>query len=173
MPFVEQTPDEICRALGLSGFCTNWTRSSPRQEMRLLLEPTFHPELCIVFAEGDRGVTAKVACAREKIPFDVPAPTPVDEDEGIIGTTALADLEIRFRNALQTNDRLTQGRDGIRVNIFWRTFNARLIVEGAAPEPADALGRFVAQVIELASHSIRSAACKACLREASAYLRAP
>src|SRR5262245_1871261 len=47
----DYTPDAICRSLGLGDFQTIWKRGLPMQELKVLLCPSFHPELCLVFWE--------------------------------------------------------------------------------------------------------------------------
>jgi len=45
----DYTPGTICRSLGLGEFQTIWKRGLPTQELKVLLCPSFHPELCLVF----------------------------------------------------------------------------------------------------------------------------
>ncbi|MGI9425029.1 MAG: hypothetical protein ACR2PA_17675 [Hyphomicrobiaceae bacterium] len=171
MQLIDQTPDEICRALGLPSFETKWNRTAPDQELRLLLLPTFHPELCLTFSERDATTSVTVTYAQSKMsPFEQPSPSPVDQDTGRLRNTRLADLETSLRKALVEPDHLSLSRDGIIVYIFWRTFNARLIVDYANPEADSALGVFVGRVIAEAYQSIKSSACKGSLAEAGLYL---
>ena len=171
MPLAEPGPDEICRALGLPGFATEWSSDLPIQELRVLLLPTFHPGICLEFCGSDGAMTTTVTCARPDASlFESPSPAPVDQDTGTVVNTSLADLEATLRNALIAPDALTQGRDGMDINIFWRTMRAGLIVQHANSSQHSALGAFVAQLIPLAYTAIKCSACKGRLAEAGVYV---
>lgn len=171
MQLDEQTPDELCQALGLLGFATEWTPGMPRQELRVLLLPAFHPEVCMEFCENDGNTMVTVTCARSKIStFEPRSPAPVDQDSSAVANTSLAELEATLRNALKEPDALTQGRDGMDINIFWRTLRAGLMVQHANSSQHPALGAFVAQLVARAHRAIKCCACKDSLAEAAVYV---
>lgn len=171
MQLDEQTPDGFCQALGLPGFATEWLPGVPRQELRVLLLPTFHPEVCMEFREDDGTTMVTVTCAQSKIsPFEPRSPTPVDQDSGAVANTTLAELEATLRKALNEPDALTQGRDGMDINIFWRTLRAGLIVQHANSSQHPALGAFVAQLVARTYRAIKCSACKDSLAEAGVYV---
>ncbi|MGI9410686.1 MAG: hypothetical protein ACR2OV_11470 [Hyphomicrobiaceae bacterium] len=171
MPLDGQTPDEVCQALGLPGFVTEWMPGMPRQELRVLLLPTFHPEICMEFCENEGTTMVTVTCAKSKIsPFEPPSPALVDQDSGALVDTSIAELEASLRNALIEPDALTQGRDGMDINIFWRTLRAGLIVQFANSSQHPVLGAFVAQLIPQAYLAIKCSACKDSLAEAGVYV---
>ena len=172
MSLVELTPTEICQALGLEGFASAWKSGAPNQEMRALLLPAFHPEIHLAFAEDGAGTRVTVTCAQSKVSlFEAPSPVPVEQDCGLVADTALADFEAALRNALGEPDALTQGRDGLDINIFWRTLRAELIVQHANSSQHPALGSFVAGLISHAYQAIRCKACQDSLAEAGVYVK--
>ena len=171
MQLVEQSLDELCQALGLPGFATDWVPDKPNQELRVLLLPTFHPEVCLEFAENETGTIVNVTCAQARTsPFEPVAPISVDRDTGRVVGTTLSGIETALRNALVEPDGLTQGRDGMDINIFWRTLRVSLIVQHANSAQNPALGAFVAQLIAWAHNAIKCNVCKACLAEAGVYV---
>jgi hypothetical protein len=48
----DYTSDTICRAMGLSGFVENSWTESEQPFLRVVLTPSFHPEVCITVAPG-------------------------------------------------------------------------------------------------------------------------
>jgi hypothetical protein len=63
MQTAEYTADAICRALGLPAL----QESGASWCARLLLKPSFDPELCITFAKRDDGCVAEVRASHEHL----------------------------------------------------------------------------------------------------------
>lgn len=176
----DYTPDEICRCLGLDGFRADyWTRDLPADELKVLLCPSFHPEVCLIFTEGDGekpvavvssaeqerappATNVQVLCAQTHIwTLDKAAPVEVAADKGIVGHLSLAQLEARFREALTQPDRRGSVKiDGMGVHIVWRHYFATLLVEKANPDPDDQLGAFLRNAIQSAFDAVGSAVCR-------------
>lgn len=165
------TPDETCQALGLESFGAPYAARAPRQQMRLLLEPSFHPELCLEFVERDGALRVTAACAAASLyAIEGGDALEISAGEGRAKGASLAALELDFRRALGEPDPRTTGRDGVRVSVFWRSFDSRLIVERANPTSDSALGGFVARAAALAWGAVAQPACRESLDRAGGYL---
>lgn len=85
----EYTAEAICKCMGIPSFeadpaCTNATEA-----IRLLLKPSFHPEVCLTFVNGK----VSVVCARFMIwrQFE-PSPMVTDRAEGAVPAAAFTEL---------------------------------------------------------------------------------
>jgi hypothetical protein len=63
----DYTPETICRLLGLPGFEHDPALQSVQGSMRLLLRPSFHPEVCITLTSCEPEATLEARSPRESI----------------------------------------------------------------------------------------------------------
>ena len=171
MNLEDYTPGTICRSLGLGEFQTIWKRGLPTQELKVLLCPSFHPELCLVFWEEDRQTQVRATCAQSQI-WALPslASVATATNTGSFSEPTLPQLEQTFREALVQPDRRgVVTLDGMSVHIVWRNFDSRLVVEGVNPSADDALGAFVSTAIKLAFNALSDSACRDGLANAGLY----
>lgn len=168
----DYTPDQICRWLGLNGFRTARRHGSPPEELKVLLCPSFHPEVCLIFTEDEGQTRVRVLCAQSHIwTLDNPASVAVAVDESAVENVALISLEQSFRGALAQPDRRgSLVLDGMGVDVIWRHYSATLAVEGANPGVEDRLGGFLRDAIKSAFDAVSSAACREGLATAAAYV---
>src|SRR6185312_60388 len=66
LSFEEYTADAICRAMNLPGFIEpGWTeREHPT--LRVVLKPSFHPEVCLTISRTDNGASISVIALAEQ-----------------------------------------------------------------------------------------------------------
>jgi hypothetical protein len=141
------------------------------QELKVLLCPSFHPELCLVFWEEDGQTQVRATCAQSQI-WALPslAPVATATNTGSLSDPTLSQLEHAFREALAQPDK--QGVvtvDGMSVHIVWRNFDSRLVVEGVNPNVDDALGAFISTAVKLAFNALSDSACRDGLANAGLY----
>lgn len=109
MRFVEYTPDSICKAMGLRAFQFQPEDQSVGPWMRLLLMPSFHPEICLsIHLDGVGGIA-------EVRTFDSlfwHMPTPAHHPALFVETVSL-DLAtvVNFEEAFQKAALATQADD--------------------------------------------------------------
>jgi len=66
MRLEDYTADAICRAMGLDGFIEPAWEQAENPTLRVVLTPSFHPELCITFTStGDTAILSVVALAEQ------------------------------------------------------------------------------------------------------------
>ena len=141
------------------------------QELKMLLCPSFHPELCLVFWEEDGQTQVRATCAQSQI-WALPslAPVATATNTGSFSDPTLPQLEQAFREALaQPDKRDVVKLDGMGVHIIWRTFDRRLVVGSVNPNPDDALGTFVSTAVKLAFNALSDSACRDGLADAGLY----
>jgi len=75
------TTEAICASLGLPSFEQDPACTRATQALRLLLKPSFHPEICLTFADGNVSVVSARAMIWHQ--FE-PAPMLTDRSEGVV-----------------------------------------------------------------------------------------
>ena len=75
------TTEAICASMGLPSFEKDPACTRATQALRLLLKPSFHPEICLTFADGNVSVISARAMIWHQ--FE-PAPVLTDRAEGIV-----------------------------------------------------------------------------------------
>lgn len=66
MRLEDYTPDSICQAMGLKGFIEPSWAESESPTLRVVLTPSFHPELCITFTCGAESAWLSVVALGER-----------------------------------------------------------------------------------------------------------
>lgn len=165
----DYTPEIICHCLCLAGFEADPVLSVVERSMRLLLQPTFHPEICLTIADAPERSIVSVAAAREMVRGQfAPAPVLTDRDKGEIAAGCFSELCDAFAEAADVRgsdividgmpvDALLFRRDVPILRVRWNASN---------PSPFSA---FVARSISVAWNGIRNPACRNALAKAARY----
>lgn len=165
----DYTPTNICQCLGLEGFENDSAFADAPMTMRLLLRPSFHPEVCVTFTEQSGRVAVSVVAARTMVwRRSVPESVPVDRDEGEIDKGEFSALLLGFLKCHKNCDPEPLYLDGMPVD-------GVLVQDGAvavqfrhnAGDPV--LGNFVVKAITAIWSCIGQRDCKSALIEASRY----
>ncbi|MEM4987353.1 hypothetical protein V8G57_08120 [Collimonas sp. H4R21] len=80
------TSENICRSLGMDGFANDRHLAKADEAVRLLLKPSFHPEVCVSFIRSGYDVSLYVEAARMQIwqqDWPTPQPTPTNTAAGL------------------------------------------------------------------------------------------
>ena len=83
------TSEAICASLGLPSFEKDPACTRAMEALHLLLKPSFHPEICLTFADGNVSVVSARAMIWHQ--FE-PAPVLTDRAEGIVPAEDFARL---------------------------------------------------------------------------------
>jgi hypothetical protein len=65
LSFEEYTADAICRAMNLPGFIEPAWREREHPTLRIVLKPSFHPEVCLTISRDDRSALISVIALAE------------------------------------------------------------------------------------------------------------
>lgn len=163
------TADAICKSMGLPAFEHDPECTEAAEAVRLLLKPSFHPEICLTFEDGQ----VSVVCAREMI-WRQSEPSPM------LTYRAKADLPAGMFEALldslvpvvHLDPNAVAGImiDGIPIEVLhFRAGSVVLQVGGNGSRRGD-FGAFAALAVDIAWQCISSAQCRNSLAEAGEYL---
>jgi hypothetical protein len=170
MNTADYTTDSICRSLGLPGFEAGPLLRDADAALRLLLQPSFHPEVCVTFSIVPGRETIDVCAARRMI-WHLPHPTLVstDSQQCEVRLGELSALLLQFASS-------TTGFAGPGIMIDGMPVDAVQFQAGspvhrvkhnvAASSP---FGTFVARALDLAWNSISNAHCKNAIASAAEY----
>lgn len=168
----EYTPDCICRCLGLAGFGSDPLLAAPGGTvMRMLLLPSFHPEVCITIAGGSTGPVATVAAARSSVwHLAAPAAVPTDRDQAPIDAAAWSGLLAGFAALAGAAQEPVVVTDGMPVETL-------VVHPGQPPHglrgnvgAAAAYAVFVAGLLPVVWRSLSDPACRNALARAGTYV---
>src|SRR6478609_3412525 len=67
MRLEEYSPDAICKAMSLPGFIEEEWAEGDNPTVRLVLTPSFHPELCITISRSGDGTSMSVVSLKEQL----------------------------------------------------------------------------------------------------------
>ncbi len=161
------TAEAICRSLGLPSFeqdplCTNATDA-----VRLLLKPSFHPEVCVTLADGNVFVvSARFMIWRQ---FE-PSPMLTDRDKGSISKDSFANLiasmvPFKFPGAVPGIV-----VDGMPIDLLHLSRGSVVLKVGGNASSRGDFSAFVSLAIAAAWESISNAYCRNALAEAAEYV---
>ena len=101
------TPENLCRAMGLGPF-EPAPGDGELDALRVLLMPSFHPEMCLTFRHDAMQARLEVVAARSQIWRQqgiAPFPAPVDAAGGHVEATTLEELVRAWHVAIQPQPR--------------------------------------------------------------------
>ena len=172
------TSRNIARAMGLGGFADDAPPAQARDDLRLLLTPSFHAEVCMSFIRGPACATVAVVVARSQIwrqAWPAPQPCGVHAARGEIEPAAYERLCAAFDAALPPMPGRVVVLDGMGVHTVRRALAGD---PTALEKNVGADGRyaaFVAAAIQAAWDRIEDPVVGNALRDAGDYagLRLP
>jgi hypothetical protein len=164
------TPDTICQCLGLPGFEADPDVTSSSEAIRILLQPSFHPEVCVTFRSRPKESAVSVAAARAMVCHLLnPAPVLTDQDQGEIDIESFTSLPTAQAAACSSLEGTGIVLDGMPANaLLMRDGEPLFKVRHNAGTPS-AFSTFVAQAIKAAWGSLQSSPCRNALAHAAAY----
>ena len=179
----DYTADAICGSLGIGVFDEPFTRGRPGQQFRMLLCPSFAPELSITLTEvtatsgSSRGRSAaeittvlSVAASRTQI-WTMAKPGLVTVDHAISENASLTlkDLELKFRGALAAPSQSVVMLDGMPVYAVLRRYGNSILVR-ETPAKDSPFGKFVAEIVNVAFSASDNIGCQNALAHAGRYV---
>lgn len=175
----DYTPDAICGALGIGAFGEPFSQGRPNKLFRLLLCPSFAPELSITLTEmlpvRGQGCAAKktvlsIAASRTQIwQMAAPGLVTVDRAEYEIDALTLQDVELKFRAALAMPTKSVVIADGMPMHAIWRDFASSILVSDN-PAKGSAFGQFVAGILSIAFSVSENMLCRNAVAVAGRYV---
>ena len=153
--------------MGMSSFEEDAACKSAVEAIRLLLKPSFHPEVCLTFTDG----TVSVVCARSMIwhQFE-PSPVFTDRAKGSIPLSRFADLASCLVPVARPGAVPGIIIDGMPSDLLhYQNGSVALKVGGNASGRGD-FSSFVALAIATAWESISNPYCRNSLAEAAEYV---
>ena len=167
------TASNICRAMGLGGFANDQSLSQTETAIRLLLKPSFHPELCITLVPTDFGVEVSTLLATSMI-WHQSWPTP--QSVATVASTGRAhreQFELLRRMLVATADAMPVRvviSDGMSVHVVLRENRAKACEIEANVGCSPVLEALVAQVILTAWQAADIPAVRNGLSDAGEYV---
>lgn len=162
------TAEAICRSMGIASFEHDPACTDASEAIRLLLKPSFHPEICITFALGK----VSVVCARAMIwqQFE-PSPMLADRSEDPVGQAAFAGL-LDSITPIATPLGAVPGIiiDGMPTELLHFRAGALVLQVGGSGGRTGNFSAFIAHAIALAWDSTSSAYCRNALADAAKYV---
>jgi hypothetical protein len=160
------TPETICQCLGLVGFEVDPGLSKAGEAMRLLLMPSFHPEVCITIADGRVSVVA----ARSMIwRQSDPAPMFAYKDEGEITAESFSRLIAAFAEVADVTKASGLAIDGMPVDFLLLQRGSPLQRVQHNVGRQSRFATFAAQVVSAAWNSLQNVYCRNALAKAAKY----
>lgn len=166
----DYTPNAICQSLGLGAFDEPWVRGKPQRQLRLLLCPSFGPELCMTFTEVENALTVAVASARTQI-WTMPSLglVTVDHSKSALPETSFQEIESAFRRSLAVAPQSVVMIDGMPIHAVCRNYGTGITISDN-PGRAAPFGQFSAQMIQLAYSVTANVGCRNGLAGAGRYV---
>jgi len=162
------TPEAICKCMGIASFDDDPACTESAEAIRLLLMPSFHPEICITFMPDK----VSVVCARAMIwrQFE-PSPMLADRSEGGMQPATFAGLLGSMLPSVTSPDAVPGITiDGMPTQLLhFRAGALALKVGGNGGKKGD-YSAFIAHAIAVSWDSISSAYCRNALAEAAEYV---
>lgn len=175
MKYAEYTPDTVCNAMGLPAFRDEASLNGMGPSMRLLLEPSFHPEVCITMKRAESTSVVEVRALGSSLwQWNAPAPLPTAFTEQFaVGSDKMEAFAAAF---LQVADSMQQegiGKwttlDGMPAAVVLRSSGHLRELEGNVSGHA-VFGQFVATVLEWVHGNLPGGVCRNAVVAAGAYV---
>jgi hypothetical protein len=168
------TSGKICRALGLGGFADDAPLADAAAAIRLLLTPSFHPEVCISFLRCAGAPRVQVVAAVAQVWRQTgvaPRRTAVEAAEGTIDDASFDDLAGLLADAACCRDAKWVILDGMGVHSLLLSGGETRVDLARNAGEVEAYAAFVLKAIDAAWRSVVDApAVRNALRDAGAYV---
>lgn len=170
----EYTPDAICRAMGLPAFANDPAMSRGEQVLRLLLTPSFDPEICVTLSFSGDDAAAEVRAFGESFwSKSASAEMPRMFLEAVtIPRAPLIKIPAKIRHALrevQEQEKTFAILDGIGANLLFRPAGDVLELR-ANVRYSEQLRRLVAAVLRHVHAGLPQGECRHALAVAGEYV---
>lgn len=161
------TPDAICQCMGIPSFAEDPACVNANEALRLLLKPSFHPEVCLTFADGQ----VSAVCARWMIwrQFE-PAPMLTDRDVGQVSSDVFARLLAGFSPVATPGAVPGIVIDGMPADILHIQRGAVQARHGGNAGQRGDFSAFVSMAITEAWRAVENIHCRNALAEAAEYV---
>ena len=153
--------------MGMPAFEQDPACTDVPEAVRVLLKPSFHPEVCLTFVEGN----VSVVCARSMVwrQFE-PAPMVTDRADGTFSANLFTELTSSIVPASHRGTVSGIMIDGMPVEaLHFQSGGVKLKIGGNAGRKGDFSG-FVARAIATAWTAISNPYCRNSLAEAAEYV---
>ena len=162
------TAEAICQCMGIVSFEHDPVCIRAMEAVRLLLKPSFHPEICITFADG----IVSVVSARGMIWQQYqPAPMLADRSEAVMAQAAFASLLASMVPAPPAPDAVPGFIvDGMPTELLHFKAGARASKVGGNGGRKGDFSAFIGHVLALAWELVPSPYCRNALADAAEYV---
>jgi hypothetical protein len=161
------TADSICKSLGLPSFASDPICTNAKESVRILLKPSFHPEICLTFSD----TRVAVVCAQRMIwhQFE-PAPMLTDRAEGRLSSESFTQLMTSMDAIAKPGAAPGIVIDGMPSELLsFRRGAVGLQVEGNAGGRGE-FSAFIARAISAAWEYTTNPHCRNALADAADYV---
>lgn len=173
MQSANYTSPNIARALGLGGFENDAVLASAEKALRLLLLPSFHPELCLSFVTRLNERMLHVVTADEQVwrqACPSPQPTGTSEATAAIASSEFDRLTASLRDAVSVQSARVVVLDGMRAHTILRVDQQRDVDLSENVGRRGEYAAFVATAIQLAWGVVEHPVVRNALRDAGSYV---
>jgi hypothetical protein len=161
------TAELICKSMGMPSFEYDPACTHAAEAIRVLLKPSFHPEVCVTFADG----RVSVVSARFMIWRQVePAPMLADRAEGAVSEAAFAGLISAMVPITRPNALPGIMIDGMPTEVLHFQSGAVALKAGGNGGRKGDFSAFLAMAVATAWDCISSPYCRNALAEAGEYV---
>lgn len=161
------TAEAICKSLGLPSFDQDPACLQAAAALRLLLKPSFHPEICLTFLDGKVSVvSARFMIWRQ---FE-PSPMLTDRAEGALTDEAFAALLASTTPVAKPGDIPGIVIDGMPVELLCFRGGALALKAGGNASGEGDHATFVGSAITTAWECISNSHCRNSLVDAAEYV---
>jgi len=121
------TPDAICRSLGVGDFREKWKRGQPHKRLRILLCPSFDPEMFIELVGNNNSLMVSITVARTQIwTLQSPGLVTTDQTSLKFDGWSFDELETAFRASLSGPPKSFVVIDGMSVHILLSRYSTTI-----------------------------------------------
>ncbi len=165
----EYTPDAICQAMGFPEFVDGSCRISPHSWLRVLLMPSFHPEVCVTLAEAGAAPELSVVALASRYWAEGPAGVLAGDREAVPSSPELLASATRALDVLLAGSAGEGGAiDGMSVAIasMRNDVRAQVQVHSSSLAARAGLGPF----LEVVWHGLSGARVRNAVSRCARYL---
>jgi hypothetical protein len=169
------TSENICRSLGMDGFANDRHLAKADEAVRLLLKPSFHPEVCVSFIRNGYDVSLYVEAARTQIWHqNWPTPQPTQKNTAT-GLCSLDDFETLVDMLCRAANPHASPRfcviDGMLAHSILRREREGLVNINANAAYESHYTTFIAKAIGIAWYGVSVPIVRNALRLAGGYVK--
>ncbi len=170
----DYTAENICKAMGLAGFSNDPTFEDHQSVIRLLLMPSFHPELCLTLAANEREAILSIIALTDQF-YRRPDPAwslPIYSEKIEVSWSEFEKLFDTAR-ALAHNQQLAEtarGLDGMSFSCLIRDGDKVWLFEKIYVSKGQAPASFVGVVLLSAYEHVQKPECRNAIAQVGYYV---